>query len=369
MKPWKVALGAVLASVLAACGEEPPPPPERVRAVKTIVVSERAGGQTRRFPGVVEAVDRSSISFEVSGIVQEVRVDAGDRIQAGQVLAVLDPKPFELSVTSAEAALSRAQAQVEEKKSDYDRERRIFAEDPGATTQKRIEQARAAFESNRQSVSYARAQLDLARRDLANTRLLAPFDGTVASRGVEPSEQVHRGQAILDLFSERAMQVAVQIPEAVIEDVFVGQPAQMRFPTLGGRVFHGAITEVGSAAQGTNAFPVKATVGASNSQIRPGITAELSLRLPGRAGDDSYLVPMTAVAPGQGEAMWSVFVFDPASSTVRRINVAGGELIGNHVALTEGVAAGDIVVIAGVSFLSDGQKVRLLETAAPASGG
>lgn len=365
----KVVLGAVLASALAACGEEPPPPPERIRTVKTIVVFERASGHTRQFPGVIEPTDTSNISFQVSGIVQEVRVNAGDAVDAGQVLAVLDRKPFELDVTSAKANLSRAQALVEEAKSNYDRERRIYAQDPGATTEKSVERARAGYESKRQSVSYARAQLDLARRDLEKTDLLAPFEGMVAARDVEPFEEVHRGQAIFELFAEGAMQVAVQIPENMIENVYVGQPAEIRLPTLGNRVLHGAVTEVSSAARGANAFPVKATIGASDSRIRPGITAELSLLLPGQFDQDAYLVPMTALAPREGESSAYIFVFDQPSSTVHRIAVVSRGIVGDLAAIAGEIGPGDIVVVAGVSFLSDGQEVKLLETVPPPSGG
>lgn len=360
---------AVLAGALTACEEEPPPPPERIRAVKTIVVAERASGNSRQFPGVIEAVDTSSVSFEVSGIVQEVRVNAGDSIDAGQVLAVLDRKPFELNVTSAEANLARSQAQVAEAKSSYERERRIYAQDPGATTQKRIEQNRANYESKRQSVSYARAQLDLAKRDLEKTALLAPFEGVVASRSVEPFEEVRRGQPIFELFVEGAMQVAVQIPENMIENVYVGQPAEIRLPTLDNRVLGGAITEVGSAAQGANAFPVKATIGATDSRIRPGITAELTLLLPGEYQENSFLVPLTAIGPGEGASDAFLFVFDRATSTVRRADVASQGVVGDLVAVSGDINPGDLVVVAGVSFLSDGQKVKLLETAPPAGGG
>jgi RND family efflux transporter MFP subunit len=355
--------------VLSACEKEVDEPPERIRAVKTIVVIERASGETRQFPGVIEPVETSSISSEVSGIVQEVNVDAGDAVNAGQVLAVLDRKPFELIVASAKAGLSRAQAQVDEAKSNYDRERRIYAQDSGATTEKSVERARAGYESKRQSVNYARAQLDLARRDLEKTALLAPFEGTVAARDVEPFEEVRRGQSIFELYSEGAMQVAVQVPENMIEDVYVGQPAAIRLPTLGDLVLHGAVTEVSSAARGANAFPVKATIGASDSRIRPGITAELSLLLPGQFDQDAYHVPVTALAPGEDQSSSSLFVFDPATSTVHRIAVVNRGLVGDLAAIAGEIGPGDIVVVAGVSFLSDGQKVKLLETAPPASGG
>ena len=358
----------VLAGLLVGCAEEPPPLPERIRAVKTILVTERATGQARQFPGVIEPVDTSSISFEVSGVVQEVRVETGDAVNVGQVLATLDRKPFELSVASSKANLSRTQAQVEEAKSNYDRENRIYAQDPGATTKKAIEQARATYESKRQSVSYARAQLDLALRDLEKTTLLAPFEGVVATRDVEPFEEVIRGEPIFELFIEGAMQVAVQIPEDMIDDVYVGQPAQIRLPTLDDRVLHGAVTEVGSTAQGANAFPVKATIGASDSRIRPGITAELSVLLPRQFETIAYLVPVTALAPGEDDLNASLYVFDPATSTVNRIGVTNRGIIGDLVAVEGEIKPGDVVVVAGVSFLSDGQRVKLLEPSPPAGG-
>ena len=79
----------VLVSALTACKDQPPPPIETVRAIRTITLSEPASGRMRRFSGVVEAADTSSVSFEVPGNVREVKVDVGEQISEGQVLAVL----------------------------------------------------------------------------------------------------------------------------------------------------------------------------------------------------------------------------------------------------------------------------------------
>ena len=84
---------AVIAIALAGC--EPPPPAvvEQVRAIKTITVTEFASGQTRKYSGIVQATDSSSLSFQVGGNVQEVNVNLGDHVEQGQVLATLDKKP------------------------------------------------------------------------------------------------------------------------------------------------------------------------------------------------------------------------------------------------------------------------------------
>jgi multidrug efflux pump subunit AcrA (membrane-fusion protein) len=327
---------SLLALLVGACGGEVAEPVEQVRAVKTILVADRASGQLRKFPGTIEPVDNSSLSFEVSGLVQEVRATAGDRFEDGQVLAVLDKQPFELNVESARASLSRAEAQFEEKGTAYDREQRIQAQDPGATTQRAVDQARAAFESNRQNVSFSRAQLDLARRDLRNAELRAPFDGVVSARHVEDFEE----------------------PENMIADVYLGLKGEVR---LADRVYQAVVSEVGSAATSANAFPVKATITDADGQVRPGMTAELTLLFAlEEEGKSGYLVPVQALAPGLAADDRHVFLYDTETSTVRRTAVQSSGMVGNQVIVTTGVAPGDVIVVAGVPFLRDGQRVTLL---------
>ena len=352
--------------LISACGGETTEPVERVRAVKTILVADRASGQLRKFPGTLEPVDNSVLSFEVSGLVQAVNASAGDRFQEGQVLAVIDKQPFELNVESAQAALSRARAQLAEKEAAYERERRIQAQDAGATTQRAVDQARAAYESVRQSVSLNRAQLDLARRDLQNTELRAPFDGVISERRVEAFEEVRRGQPVFDLFVEGAMEAAVAIPENMIGDVYLGLKGEVRLPNRD-EVYQAAVSEIGSAATAGNAFPVKATITDADENLRPGMTAELTLLFAlEEEGQSGYLVPVRALAPGQAPDDRHLYVYDADTSTVRKTAVQEAGLLGDQVIITSGIAPGDVVVVAGVPFLRDGQPVTLMN---PAHGG
>jgi len=343
----------------SACKEAAPPPVERIRAVKTAVVAELDRGQSRKFPGTVKAVNTSRISFEVGGLVQKVRVDIGDKVKKGGLLAVLDKNPFELKVDSAKAALSRARASFDEKKSAYEREIRIQAQDAGATSQKAVHQALAAYEGTRENVTYNQAQLDLAKRDLEKTELRAPFDAVVSVRNVEPFEEVRRGQSVLELFVEGAMEVEIQVPENLIGNVSLGLHGQVRLPNRPDKVYQAVISYVGSAATNANAFPVKANIRDADHSVRPGMTAELSLVFPRGNREPTYLVPVHALAPGTGKSGWSIFLFDPKTSTVGRTAVEGKGVVGNRAIIRKGIAPGDIVVVAGVSFLRDGQKVKL----------
>ena len=118
---------------------------------------------------------------------------------------------------------------------------------------------------------------------------------------------------------------------------------------------------IGSGAAEANAFPVKATLIDPPAAVRPGMTAEVAFLLTEADAAPAYLVPISAIAPGDGTADGFVFIFDPETSTVRKTAVRGGPGRDNLVVVFDGVEAGDIVAVAGVSFLTDGQRVKLLQ--------
>ena len=347
---------------LGGCEKDVAEPEERIRAVKTITVGDLASDQLRKFPGTIEPVESSQLSFEVDGIVQAVQVEVGDRFKKGDVLAHLDNQSYRLSVESANAALSRASAQLEERQSAYERETRIQAEDPGATTQKAVDQARAGYESQVQEVTYSQARLKLTQRDLAHTELIAPYDGTVSARNVEPSEVAARGIPMLDVYAEAAMQVAVSIPEQMIGDVYAGLEGQMVLNNLPDDPYAAIVSEVGSSATAANAFPVTAVIDNADERVRPGMTAELLLAFSDEAMLSAYLIPVQAFLPGIEKNEHYVYLFDPQSSTVRKTPVKMKGIQGDQVVVTDGISPGDVLVVAGVPFLRDGQEVKLMST-------
>lgn len=357
-----IILSLILLLASYACREEPPPPVEKIRAIKTITVKGSTSARLRKFSGAVEAADKSSISFEVAGNVKEVRVKVGDKVSKGQVLATLDTRTFKLNVAAAEAALGRTQAELVNKRKDHERLKRIAKEDPGAVSQAAVDRAEAAFESAGKNLEYANSQLNLAKRDLTKTVLRAPFEGHIAERYVEPFHEVARGQKLFDIYMEGGMEVAISIPETEIEGVSLQLPVEIRFPTEPDHVYNGAVTEIGSAATTANAFPVKVTIQGDTQRIRPGMSAEVSIKLGGTSGEASYLIPVIAIVPGEDHKKGYVFIYDSETSTVKRTPIEGGTGIRNNDAIvTKGVKDGDIIAVAGVSFLEDGQKVKLME--------
>jgi len=121
------------------------------------------------------------------------------------------------------------------------------------------------------------------------------------------------------------------------------------------------VTEISNAAGAANAFPVKLTIAADSSKIRPGLTAEVKLVLGGGEVETAYLIPIAALVPGSGESESAVFLFEAETSVVKKTPIQHGGIRDNNIIVNKGLGAGDIIAVAGVSFLRDGQKVRLME--------
>ena len=307
------------AAVTLGCEEENSQFVEQIRSIKTITVTEVASGQVRRFSGLVQATNTSSLSFEVGGNVKEVRVKLGSKVKRRQVLAVLDKQTFVLVVQGAEANLSKARADMEEARLEFVRKETLFK--TKWVTKSAYDQALAAYESKKSAVRYATSRLNLAKRDLKKTVLKAPFDGEIAKKEINPHVEVRAGQKLFEINAIGALEVATEIPETVIAQMTVGSPVVITFPTEKNLSVKGRVTEVGSAAGKANAFPVKVGLDDFPGSLRSGMTAEVTFTFKVASEFSGYLVPVTAIAPGDESRLGYVFVFEPESSVVNRVRV------------------------------------------------
>jgi len=332
---------------------------EVIRPIKTITVSEQTAEQIRKFSGVVAAVDSSGLSFQVGGQVKSVEVDIGDHVKNEQVLAVLDPEPYQLDVDATQAELAKARDQVTQKKAEYERQKRIFEQ--GAGAQKFMEVAEYNYKAARSAVEYQIAKLDQARRNLRKTKLISPYDGVIAWRSVQPNEEVKAGQKIFEINAKGEMEVQLAVPETTIDRIHIDDPVTVTFPSLPGESSNGRISYIGGAAVKANAFPVKVALVGPSENVKPGITAEANLILKDESQKPGYLVPLQALLPSPEPNRGYAFVYDSQTSTVKKTPVQSRGSADKKVIIEEGLKAGDIIAVAGVSFLADGMQVKLLE--------
>ncbi len=356
----KFLLITIFLSFLLSCAEEKKIP-ELLRPVRYEKVFSTGGDRWRQFSGVAQAGLESKLSFKVAGTIQRVNVKVGDRIRAGQLIAELDPGDFNLQVQQGQASLESAKAQERKAKSDYDRVRQLY-ENRNASRND-LDATRAAFESASAQVTAQEKQLALARSQLSYTRLTAPVDGAIAAVEIEVNENVNAGQTIVQLSSGTNIEVQVAIPEILISQVRDGDEVKVTFDALPGTSFPGRVTEVGVASTGfATTYPVKVRLDGSRvKDLRPGMAAEVAFQFGHEGTRERMIVP--AISVGEDRNGRFVFTIAPSNEEdgigiVHRHAVSIGDLNNAGIEILDGIEDGSLVITAGVSKLSDGQRVK-----------
>ncbi|WP_448568024.1 efflux RND transporter periplasmic adaptor subunit [Thalassotalea ganghwensis] len=351
-----------LMTVLSACNQPTENKEKAIRPIAWMEVSESNFEQLRTLSGIVAPVETATLSFEVPGKVAEVYVRLGESVSAGQPIAKLNQRSFDLSVQAAQAQLDKANAAMSEAKSSFERYGKLINQ--GLVSQSGFDNAKAAFESSSSAVDVAQAQLDIAKKNLQDSTLKAPYDGIITKRLIEPSQQIGAGQPSFEIEGQHGLEIEVMVPETLIQELKKDSELMVRFPVLPNLTVKGQINEIGTRAESANAFPVTVILMEENESLRAGMTAEVDFTFAGRGLNGyqgtTYSIPLSALSAGLEQKTY-VFVFDKASGTVKKQQIKTENILNNQVFVSEGLSTGDIIAIAGVAFLRDGQQVTLLD--------
>lgn len=349
---------------LAACSR-PEPPPEPVRAVKLLTVGTAPLTAQVAYAGEVRARTESRLGFRVPGKILQRQAELGQRVHAGQLLAQLDPRDFELAAAAARAQVSAARTQRDLASADAQRYEALKAQNfiSGAE----LERRHASLEAAQASLDQAQAQAAAQGNQSAYTRLVADADGVVTGVDAEPGQVVAAGASVVRLARDGARDVVFAVPEDKLARMAVGQQLVVQ-RWAGGAALVATVRELAASADpATRTFAVKAAIegaeapplGATVTVVPPALSAR---------GAEAIVLPTTALMQsGDGTAVW---VFDAASSTVRAQAVQIATADGNQAVVASGLAPGMQVVATGVHVLAPGQQVTVYEDKyAPALAG
>lgn len=347
---------AALTAAAGGCRRAPPPAEPPVRPVVAIPVAAPEEEVRRSFSGAARAPIQTILSFRVGGEIAELPARIGMAVKPGDVVARLDPTDYELQVRQLEAQLSQAAAELQQASSEYERIRQLF--EASSVSRSELEAARAAYESALAQRKATEESLKLARQQLSYCTLRSPVEGRIASVEVEVHQTVEAGQPIATVAAAGALEMELGLPEALIPQVQVGDPAEVRFEAVPGKTFGARVSQVGVAPDESGVYPVRLILEADDPRIRPGMLGEATLRF--RSAGGRILLPPQAVArdPVGGNYVWIV---DTNRMTVSRREVRVGDLRSEGLEILEGVKPGEMVVIRGVHHLRAGMRVRLLQ--------
>lgn len=356
------ALSIVAAAVMLSACSKKEAAPEPVRAVKLVTVGEGQIESAQEYSGDVRARVESRLGFRVAGKITRREVELGQHVKAGQVLARLDARDYQLSADAARAQLASATTQRDLADANAKRFRTLRAQNFISAAE--MERYEANLKAAQASLDQARAQLSSQSNQENYTQLLADADGVVTSVEAEPGQVVAAGTPVVRIAQDGARDAVFSVPEDRRSAIKQGQGVKVRPWSDESRVINALVREVAASADpATRTYVVKAALQGTDL---PALGATVHVMPEGMGvsreavGSQVIKLPTTALRQeggnGQGTAVW---LYDAASSSVKLQPVQIASADGNEAVIASGLQPGMQVVATGAHVLTPGQKVTV----------
>jgi RND family efflux transporter MFP subunit len=360
-----IAASAVAAALLLSACSPKKETPEPVRSVKLITVGASDLNVQGEYAAEVKARIESRLGFRVGGKMIQRQAEAGQRVNAGQVLAEIDVQDYALAAQAAQAQVIGARSQRDLAAADFKRYEALLAQNFISAAE--LERRSATLKAAQATLDQALAQAQSQSNQASYAKLMATTSGVITSVEAEPGQVVSAGQPVVRFAQDGPRDAVFAVPEHVVGRLKLGQKMTA---TLGNgqQTLQGQVREVGASADPvTRTFTVK--LGLEKAEALPlGVT--LNVHAPQLAGSQANVIKVPTSALRQEGQQTAVWVFDVASSTVISQVVQVATADGNEVVIASGLKPGQQIVSAGVHVLSPGQKVTVYkpDAIAPAVG-
>lgn len=317
--------------------ESPSDPQVVISEVKKVKTSGNL-----HYSGSIEATQTIPLTFQTTGTVLKVLVNAGDAVRKGQLLATVDK-------ADAQSMYEMALAKYDQAKDGYDRLKKVH--DSGSLSDvKWVE-----MESNLQQ---AQSSMTLAKNNLNKCVLYAPDNGVIGRRNIEPGmSSLGNPVAPLELIKIESVYVKIAVPENEIGKIKNGLKASFKVSALDDRIFNGEVTNVGVVAdQISRTYEVKITVRNPGLALKPGMVCDVNL---GTSIDKEVLAVSYQSVDKDKDNNNFVFVINPSQKIARKRIIHIGNYQNDNVEVISGLACGEKVVSLGKEKLSDNCKISL----------
>ena len=287
-----------VAVLLAGCGQKKETSVITARPVKTTIVESRSIIR-KDFSGIVEAVEYVKLAFRVSGQIINLPVIEGEKVKKGQLIAAIDPRDIALQYAATKSAYETAAAQVE-------RNKRLLSRQAISVQE---------YEISLANYQKAKSEYELSVNNMRDTKLTAPFDGSIEKRLVENYQRVNSGEGIVQLVNTHNLRIKFTIPDAYLYLLRTKDPRFLvEFDTFKGHVFQAKLEEYLDISTDGTGIPVSITIDDPSFDrdlyaVKPGFTC--SIRFTADVGplvQDSWtIIPLSAVfGESEGKKMLSL---------------------------------------------------------------
>lgn len=355
--PWRsgaAAAALVLGLALAGCGEKAPAETHAApaRPVQVTRVELRPREAEKTFVGVVRARREIDLAFRVGGKVVQRKVEVGDRVAPGDLIARIDPEDLKLELESARAELSAATANLAQTTAEDGRYRSLTAK--GVASNAELDRKSLAKEEAVGRLERAKRALELAENRLSYADLICDTAGVVVSTSAEPGQVVSSGQTIVRVARLDEKEALVALPETALSAARSAEASVTLWADPNRRIA-ARLRELSPQADPVSrTYAARFTLDGADETVALGMTATVILAP--KAGTTVARLPLSSMFDkGHGP---HVFVVDETTRTLaaRPVEVAG--YTDDSVLIAKGVERGEKVVTLGVQTLEPGQSVR-----------
>ena len=345
-KNYVIVLLAAL--LVTACGQKKTDKTTVIRPVKTATVESRSE-INKDFSGIVEAVDYVKLAFRVSGQIIDLPIIEGQKVRKGDLIATIDPRDILLQYTADKSAYETAAAQVE-------RNKRLLARQAISVQE---------YEISLSNYQRAKSNYKLSSNNMRDTRLTAPFDGSIEKRFVENFQRVNSGEGIVQLVNTKKLRIKFTIPDSYLYLLRSNDKKfKVEFDTYSGTEFNAQLEEFLDISTDGTGIPVTVTIDDPTFDravydVKPGFTC--SIRFTANIGpmfeESMTIIPLSAVFSEADNSQMNVWVVSGNKVERREVKVYSptGEA---QVLISSGIKAGEKIVTAGVYQLIEGETIK-----------
>jgi RND family efflux transporter MFP subunit len=348
------AVSIIVAAGLSSCQKSDTAngkPADEMYTVETSTVEIAPMSATLKATGTLEGIREANVTSETQGRIVSVACNNGSRVGAGSALVTVDNELKLISVQQAEASRLAAEAGLEKAKLDLGRTENLTRDN--AVTKSQLEGAQLMVKSAEAQLKAAQGGEALAKRQLADANVKAPFAGTVAMRYVNLGELLGPGTKVATLVDDSKMKLRVNIGELDVPLVKLGDKVTVAVDAISGKTFAGEITSISTKADMARAFVAEIEIPNDDKALKSGMFARAEIKR--EAAHDVATVPVNAVITNGQKTQ--VFTIENNIAKLKAVKI--GTATAERVEITEGLNKGETVVTFGQNQLRDGSKVRI----------
>ena len=307
--------------------------------VKVMQASSSATSESRHFSGTVEESSTTSLSFPVMGTVKKIYVDLGERVTQGELIAEIDPTSIRSSYDAAKSTLEQAEDAYKRMKLLHDKG--SIAEMKWIEVQSKLQQARSMEE--------------VARKNLKDCKLYAPYNGVISEKNIEAGQNVMPGVPVAQLVGVQDLKVKISVPETEIANIQKNQKAKIMISALGNSSFEGVVAEKGIVANTlSRSYDVKIHIDHPSKDIMPGMVTEVVLATSDE--NNYYILPAHVIQLDENNQNF-VWVAIDGKATKRTIQC--GKFTSNGIIVLSGINEGDLIITEGQQKVCENTPVTI----------